>query len=345
MEVKESLRFGVLGTGVIVKDYHLPILLKSDRAEVMALGNQHPDSLYRLADEFNIKKTYTDFEEMAHAEDIDVVVIGLPNYLHAPVTIQMLKAGKHVLCEKPMAMNSAEAELMEETAKSTDRILMIAHMWRFDREILWLREVIDSGMLGTIFKIKAQAVSLGNLLPTPKSWFWDKRYAGGGSFADMGIHSIDLISFLFHDKIRPLTVFAQAGNYFQSATVEDTANAIIQYDNGITAIVETGWYHNFVDGPEGAMQVFGTKGYARTFPTEVHCTVSGAWGQYKPVLPPRSQQCDLPMYEAQIDHFIDSVLGKKRPQPDGQQGLRSMVLLDAIYESIRTGSSVSISDA
>jgi len=342
MKVSKRLRVGVLGTGVIVKDYHLPVLLKNDRAEVIALGNKHPDSLYRLADEFNIKTTYTDFETMAHDQDIDAVVIGLPNYLHAPVTIRMLEAGKHVLCEKPMAMSAAEAETMQHTAASTGRILMIAHMWRFDQEIRWLRAVIDSGVLGTIFKVKAQAVALGTLLPARNSWFWEKTYAGGGSFADIGIHVIDLISFLFHDSIRPRTVFAQAGNYFQAASVEDTANAIIRYDNGMSAIVETGWYHNFADGLEGAMQVFGMEGYARTFPTEMHYTVSGAWGQYRPVFPPRAQHCALPMYEAQMEHFLDSVLGKKRPEPDGQQGVQSMVLVDAIYESIRTGSSVSM---
>ena len=343
MNNSTKIRVGVLGTGVIVKDYHLPVLLKSDRADVVALGNKHPDSLYRLADEFNIKTTYTDFADMAHDEDIDAVIIGLPNYLHAPVTIQMLEAGKHVLCEKPMAMNAAEAERMQHTAASTDRILMIAHMWRFDHEIRWLREVIDSGVLGAIFKVKAHAVSLGTLLPARNSWFWDKTYAGGGCFVDMGVHSIDLISFLFHDSIRPRTVFAHAGNYFQAAPVEDTANAIIQYDNGMTAIIETGWYHNFFDGPEGAMQVFGTEGYARTFPTEMHCAISGAWGQYRPVFPPRAQQCNLPIYEAQMERFFDSVAGKNRPEPDGQQGVQSMVLLDAIYKSISTGSSVSVS--
>ncbi len=339
----KKLYFGLLGTGVIIKDFHLPILLKNNRVTVTALGNKHADSLNKLAEEFDIKKTYTDFQEMAKDQHLDAVVIGLPNYLHAPVTIQMLKAGKHVLCEKPMAMTSPEAELMVKTAESTDRILMIAHMWRFDKEIHWLREVIDSGILGSIFKIKTQAIAVENN-PSPNSWFLDNRYAGGGSFADMGIHSIDLISFLFHENIRPIKVFAQAGNYYHPASVEDTANAIIEYDNGITAIIETGWYHNFSDGPEGSVQVFGTKGYARTFPAEIRCTLYGAWGQYKPVMPERAQQCDLPMYEAQMDHFIDCMLNKNKAQPDKRQGLRSMILLDAVYESIRNGSSVAIDD-
>lgn len=92
------------------------------------------------------------------------------------------------------------------------------------------------------------------------------------------------------------------------------------------------------------MQVFGTKGYARTFPTELYCNLSGEWGKYKPVMPPRVQQCDLPMYEAQMDRFTDCVLGKKKPEPDAEQGRKSVVLLEAVYESIPSGTSVAVSN-
>jgi predicted dehydrogenase len=219
---------------------------------------------------------------------------------------------------------------------------MIGHMWRYDREIRWLRGIMDSGILGTVFKVKAHSISTVPNLPGGKSWFLDKRYAGWGAFADMGVHSIDLISFLFHDKVTPLSVYAHSDNFFRDADVEDTANAMIQYDNGVTALVETGWYHNYFDGPEGSMQVFGTKGYARTFPTELYCETAGEWGRYEPVMPPRAQQCDLPMYEAQVDHFIDCVLGNAQPEPDARLGRRSVVILEAAYRSMEQGTSVAI---
>ena len=135
------VRIGVLGTGIIMRDFHLLTLRNHPKAEVVAAGNLHAESLRRLAGDFNIPKTYTDFEEMARDSSIDAVVIGLPNYLHAPATVQMLEAGKHVLCEKPMAMSVAEGEGMVEAAHRTGRRLMIAHMWRFDRGVLWLRGV------------------------------------------------------------------------------------------------------------------------------------------------------------------------------------------------------------
>jgi predicted dehydrogenase len=344
MSRQEKVRFGLLGTGVIIQKYHLPSLLENPRAEVTALGNRRAESLADLATSLGIRKTYTDFERMAGDEGIDAVIVGLPNYLHAPVAIDMLKEGKHVLCEKPMAMSVAEAEAMAEAAGASGRVLMIGHMWRYDREVRWLRGVIDSGILGTVFKVKAHSVSTDPNLPGRQSWFLDRRYAGGGAFADMGVHAVDLISFLFHDRIRPVTVWARSGNFFQKADVEDTANAVIGYDNGMTALIETGWYHNYFDGPEGSVQVFGTRGYARTFPTELRCELAGEQGRYQPTMPARAQQCDLPMYEAQLDHFIDCVSGRAKPEPDARLGRRSMVVLEAAYRSMELGTSVDIKE-
>ena len=335
----EKVRIGLLGTGVIIRDYHWPVLRENERAEVVAIGNLRGDSLQTVARDLGIRGTYTDLELMSRDAGIDAVVIGLPNYLHAPVTIQMLRGGKDVLCEKPMAMTVKEARAMVDAADATGRKLMIAHMWRFDREIRWLRDVIDAGVLGTVFKVKAQDVLVSE---GPESWFIEPKHAGGGALADMGIHAIDTISFLFHDALRPVKVFAQMGTYHLPIEVEDTANVTVEYDNGMAAIIEAGWYHNFADGPEGAVQVFGTKGYARTFPTELHCEIGGAFGAYRPSMPPRKQQCDLPMYAAQMKHFIACVLGDESPVPDGRQGLVSMTVLEAAYQSARSGEAVSL---
>ena len=147
----DKVRVGILGTGIIIRDFHLPILKNHPQAEVVAAANLHPESLRQLAQEHGIPRAYPSLEAMAGDPEVDAVVIGLPNYLHAPVTIQMLEAGKHVLCEKPMALTVAEGQEMIAASRRTGRKLMIAHMWRFDREILWLRELVASGTLGKVF--------------------------------------------------------------------------------------------------------------------------------------------------------------------------------------------------
>lgn len=337
----EKARIGVLGTGVIIRDYHMQVLADNNRATMVAAGNLRLASLERLAQDFGIPVTYTDFDLMAQDPDIDAVVIGLPNFLHAPVTIRMLEEGKHVLCEKPMALTVADAQAMVDAADASGRKLMIAHMWRYDPEIRWLRDVISSGILGRVFKVKAQMVVFPDGPPLD-SWFVRPEYAGGGALADMGIHAIDTISFLFQDDVRATRVFAQTGTYIHDIGVDDTANVIVEYDNGVAAIIEAGWFHNFADGPEGAVQVFGTKGYARTFPTELHCDIGGAWGEYHPEMPPRRQQCDLQMYAAQMDHFLDCVLHDREPMPDGRLGLQSVVVLEEAYRSAESGESIAL---
>lgn len=336
----DRVRIGILGTGVIIRNYHMLTLKDNSRAEVVAAGNVRPDSLRALAEQYSIPRTYTDFDEMAHDPDIDAVVVGLPNYLHAPVTIAMLEAGKHVLCEKPMAMSVQEGEAMIEAAKRTGRRLMIAHMWRFDHEVKWLRDVVKSGVLGKVFKAKAHSIWPYDG-PSLESWFVKKQYAGGGVMADMAVHAIDTLRYLLGEA-RPLKVFATAGHYFRDIELDDTANLMLEFEGDITAFVEAGWYHLYADGLEGYAQAYGTEGYASTFPSELHANVEGVWSVTTPEMPPRKQQCDMPMYHRQMEHFLDCVINNEDPIPGGEEGLWAIRVLEAAYESARTGRAVDI---
>lgn len=335
-----KVRIGVLGTGIIIRDFHLVTLQDHPQAEVVAAGNMRPESLQRLAAKFNIPKRYTSFEDMAADPDIDAVVIGLPNYLHAPVTVQMLKAGKHVLCEKPMALSVAEGKEMIEAARQANRKLMIAHMWRFDPEILWLRRLVASGSLGKIFKAKSHAIWLYEG-PPPESWFVKPEFAGGGALADMGIHSIDTLRFVLGEA-RPVRVFANTGTHLRDIKLDDTATVLLEFEGGIASLIEAGWYHHFADGLEGYTQVYGTQGYARALPAELHSHVEGVWSVTRPNMPARKQQCDMPMYQAQMDHFIDCVLHDKEPSPGGEDGLWALRVLEAAYRSAKTGQAIAI---
>jgi predicted dehydrogenase len=336
----DKVRIGLLGTGIIVSDYHALTLQHNRRAEIVAAANLHPGSLERLSKSFDIPRTFTDFGEMAKDPGIDAVVIGLPNYLHAPVTVQMLEAGKHVLCEKPMALNVAEAEVMVNASQRTGRKLMIAHMWRFDPEILWLKNVVTSGRLGKVFKAKSHAIWLYEG-PAPGSWFVTPQFAGGGALADMGIHSIDTLRFVLGGA-RPTKVFANVGTHFEDIELDDTATVLVEFEGSVAGLIEAGWYHLHADGLEGYTQVYGTRGYARALPSELHTHVEGVWSVTHPQMPERQQQCDMPMYQAQMDHFLDCILEDSDPSPDGTDGLWAMRVLEAAYRSAQLGEAVAI---
>jgi predicted dehydrogenase len=337
----DRVRIGVLGTGAIVREFHLPALLQNPRAEVVAGGNLHAASLESLASEHAIKKTYTDLDQMAEDSGIDAVVNALPNYLHAPITIKMLHAGKHVLCEKPMAMTVAEAQAMVQAADVAGRKLMIAHPWRASQAYRWLRGVVEAGALGTVFKVRAHAV-LARGGPLPSSWFVRPELAGGGALADIGVHSIDTIAYVFGDRPRPVKVFARTATHFQPIAVEDTATAIVEYDDGMTAVIEAGWHHAFATSPHGAMELFGTQGYARTFPAEVRHAPEGVWQSDWPAAAMPTSHIDMEMYSAQINYFLDCVVHDAPPLCDGRRGLMDMRVLEAAYQSARSGESVSV---
>jgi predicted dehydrogenase len=335
------LRFGVLGTGRVVRDFHLPALAANSCARVVAIGNHQAASLGPLAREFQIEKTYTDFDMMARDREIDVVINALPNYLHSPVTISMLQHGKHVLCEKPMATTVSQAQAMAAAADTVGRQLMIAHVWRSNLEVRWLREIVRSGAIGTVTKAKAHAIVAGRG-PEADSWFVRREMSGGGALADVGIHGIDTLSFLFDDRLNPVKVTARTTNTQRPLEVEDTASVVIEYDNGLVAELEAGWYHPKACSPHGAVELFGTAGNARTLPARLEYHAGDVRRASVPSFGVHESPIDLPMYAAQIDDFVTCVLEDRQPACGGHQGVRNMIVLEAAYAAARGGSSVSL---
>ncbi len=337
----DPVRVGILGTGAIVREFHLPALAANFRARVVALGNLHPHSLEALRREYTIGKTYTDFNRMAQDPEIDAVVNALPTYLHAPITVMMLRAGKHVLCEKPMAMNVPEARALVEAAQAAKRQLMIGYVWRSESEVRSLRDLIAVGRIGKVLRVRGHSIVAGRG-PALDGWGVRHELAGGGALADVGSHTIDAISFLFQDRIRPVQVWAKTGTHFRPIEVEDTATVVIEYDNGMVAEIEAGWFHANAENPHGTIELFGTEGYARTLPLLIIPGGQNGAGGWTSGFTPQSDHITMPMYAAQIDRFLDCIVAGTEPPCDGHQGLGNMTILEAAYRSARERSTVTI---
>jgi predicted dehydrogenase len=336
----KPLGIGILGAGQVVRAFHLPALAGNVRARVVAIGNHRPESMHALAREFGIGKTYTDLDQMADDPEIDAVINALPNSLHAPLSVRMLEGGKHVLCEKPMATSVSQGREMAAAARAAGRTLMIGHVWRESPQVQWLRDVVRAGTLGTIFMVRAHAVVAGRG-PRLDSWFVRPEMAGGGALADVGIHSLDMISFLFDDRPQPVAVTARVGNSFQSLEVEDTASVWVEYDNAMAVEIEAGWFHHRASDAHGAIELFGTMGYARTLPAWLRCRVGHGWEESVPAVDCRHPDDDPGLYAAQMDHFLDAIVDGRPPACDAHQGVRSMILLEAAYRSAAEGTSIS----
>jgi predicted dehydrogenase len=328
-----TLKIALAGAGYIA-DIHARAIQAHPEAELAVLVEKFPEQAHKFAEQYPVDNLFSNVDEMIDVGGVDALVIGTPNFLHAPQAIAALDIGIHVMVEKPMAMDTAEARKMAQAADRAGAILMVAHCWRFDEEVLWLKE--RTSQLGKIVRTKGLGVHRNW---GPAGWFTQKALAGGGALADMGIHAIDTARFLLGDP-NPVSVYAKIGTYYGEFDVDDTGTILINWDNGTTSLVESGWWQPHMDGPEAATQLYGRKGFGQVFPTrlELPDPVNQILDLVEPGYPfPRDEHCPQVMYDRQMAYFIDSILKHQIPNPGAAEGIVNMQILDAAYRSAQTG--------
>ena len=330
-----SLKIAFTGTGHAAH-VHARAAQSIAGLELVAIVNHRAESMAEYATQFGISRQYMTIEALLTDGDVDVLCVNTPNYMHAPQAIAALEAGIHVMVEKPMALNAAEAEAMRQASEQSGAKLMVAHCWRFDEEVNWLKAQIDSGKLGKILCSKGYGVHVNW---GPGGWFVEARYAGGGALADMGIHAIDTARYLLGDP-QPLSVYAKIGTQYTDYDVDDSGTIWINWEGGATSIVESGWWWPHADGPEASTQLYGTAGFGQLFPTllELPDRAMEIVETIDPGYPPvREEHCPQEMYDAQMKHFIDCIGEDRQPNPGASEGLVNMRIVDAALESSRIG--------
>jgi len=330
------VRIAFAGTGGINKVHARAA--QTAGLELAAAVNHRPESMAAFGEEFGIARQYKDIEALLHDGNVDALVVSTPNYLHAPQTIAALNTGVHVMVEKPMAMNAAEAAQMNEAAAKSGATLMVAHCWRFHPEVQWLKT--QSAKLGRIIRTKAYSV---HVHWGPSGWFAQKKFAGGGAIADMGVHALDTTRFLLGDP-QPVSVYARISTHYGEYDVDDTGIIIVEWDNGTTSYIETGWWQPHSDSPEAGAQLYGLNGFGSVFPTRLELpnpeehrvdVIDGGFGTSESHQPQS-------LYDAQLKYFVECIEQKQTPIPGGLEGLTNMKVVDAAYESSRTGKVVEI---
>lgn len=306
--------------------------------ELVAAVNHRPESMAEFGKQFGIERQYDTVEALLKDGGLDALVVSTPNYLHAPQTISALHAGIHVIVEKPMAMDAPEAEQMCEAAKNSGALLMVAHCWRFHPEVQWLKA--QSAKLGRIIRTKAYSV---HVHWGPSGWFARKKFAGGGAMADMGVHALDTTRYLLGDP-QPVSVYARIGTHYGTYDVDDTGVIMVEWNNGTTSYIETGWWQPHSDSPEAGAQLYGLRGFGSVFPTRLELpnveenridVIDAGFGTSESHQPQS-------LYDAQLKYFVECVEKNHRPVPGGLEGWTNMKVVDAAYESSRTGKVVEI---
>ncbi|MBY5958497.1 Gfo/Idh/MocA family oxidoreductase [Membranicola marinus] len=334
----KTLRIALIGAGYIA-DYHARGLQTLDGVEMTSVVSGQLANAKKFAQKYDIPHAYDSIAEVVADDRIDAVIISTPNAFHAPYAIEFLQSGKDVFLEKPMAMDALEGQQIQDIAVQTGNLVMVGHMWRFDADTDCVKQSIESGRLGKIFKTKGYGIheNWG-----PSGWFTKQELAGGGALADMGVHAIDTVRYLLGDPL-PVKVYARIATHFGDYDVDDTGILMITWDNGTESIIESGWWHPHMDGPEASTGLYGTKGYASLFPTFLKLTKGEESSEtITPELPERTEHCDQVIYTNQMAHFVDCIRTRSTPVPGIKEGMVVLQIVDAAYESSKSGEAVKI---
>ncbi len=336
------LRIALAGVGGMAA-VHAAAFSRLDGVEVVAAVNHRAESLARFAGRFGVPRTYARLDDLLGAGGVEALVVCTPNALHAPQAIAALEAGVHVLVEKPMACTLGEARAMVAAAERAGRHLEVAHCWRHDVEAGWLRLRVAAGRIGRVVRTTGYGSHVGW---GPGGWFSRSELAGGGALVDMGVHAIDTARFLLGDPA-PRQVFARVGRWYgefeadPAADVDDTGLVVVQWEGGSVSVVECGWWQPHADGPEAGTRLFGTRGYASLFPTLLRSRGPEGGGDEEPGgFGPRRPHGLPAMYEAQAARFVAVLRGESTPAAPGHVALGTQAVLEAAYESSRTGEAV-----
>ena len=326
------VRWGIVGLGDIAARAVAPAIQAHAGSELVAICRRDPQLLDQYAQEFGVSQAYTSYDDMLAAGGLDAVYVATPVNLHGPQTLAALERGMHVLVEKPMAMDAAEAARMVETADGAGLKLGIAFYHRFYPINLRVREIVESGELGELIALHANTSGPFTMTPDdPKYWRVDRAQSGGGPLMDLGSHRLDIFYSLAG---RAAQVAAFSDQRVIPGDVEDTTSVIVQYHSGVQATISALWS---INPARGDYEVWCTDGHINVpFARGVEFTIER---------PDRSDTFTLPEHDLHdlplIADFVDGINGGT-PVLTGEGGLEVQRVIDAAYASAAEGRVVTL---
>ncbi len=344
--MSDKVRIGIVGTGNIAQTSHLPAFAKHKDAQVVAICDRNEQRAKEVADKVNAKYVFTDYNDLVNMKDIDAVDICTWNDTHAPITIAAAKAGKHILCEKPMSTSPELAEKMMKVVEENNVIFMLGLPQRFSAESKIIKAYSDAGIFGDIYYAKCGYIRRRG---TPIGWFTNPNKSGGGPVIDIGVHVIDM-TWYYMGKPKPVSVsacvYSEIGDYktkgvnrwraFDNDTVfgtEDSANGLIRFENGASMNFEASWALN---GKQTGIysSIHGTKAGADFKPF----TIYGEQANYLVDSTPVYEKEDN--FSNEIREFLDCIKDGRQPIATAWDGLQIQKILNGIYDSAKQGKEV-----
>jgi predicted dehydrogenase len=319
-----QVKWGLIGCGDIARKRVAPGLRDAAASELIAVSRAQSHLAESFAKEFGARKWYGDWRELLNDDEVDAVYIATPVHLHLPQTVAAAEAGKHVLCEKPMALNTPECDEMIDACRANHVKLGVSYYRHFYPVVERIRDVVSSGEIGSPVLVQINAFEWFNPAANePRSWLLRKQFAGGGPMFDFGCHRIEVLTNLF-GEIREVT--ATTANVLLDREVEDTAIALFEFERGIRAILAV---THVVSEPQDTFDLFGSRG-------SIHVPVLNA-GKMRVVsaagerteLHPPAANIHLPL----IEDFVNAVSADREPQVGGEIGRMVAEIEEKIYSA------------
>ena len=337
MLARKTLRIGLVGVGAAAQINHIPALKKTENVELVWLVDRDAEKAERVAQKFGVANSSGRLDQMLDDESVDAIDLCTPNYLHAPMAVAALEAGKHVMCERPFARSADEAAAMVKAAKKAERVVMCTVQHRFRADSQLLRRFVEKGELGHIFYAKAGWLRQRTEWDSDE-WRRQKKESGGGVVLDLGFQMLDLALWVMGSPaVESLTASVHRS---RKGEVEDSATAFLRCDNGATLALEFTW-GLLMEKDFAYLNLFGAGGAALLNPLRIHKGMHGALVNVTPNLDTTRNQYKQSM-ELQVAHFADALRRGVKPMGDGEEMLAVMQLMDAIYRSADQGKEVQL---
>ncbi len=349
--MSETLRIGIIGTGGVGKQNgrHLDA---DARGEIVALCDIIPERMDGFEKELGRPmRKYLDYHDLCADPEVDAIFVGTPNQVHVPAALAVVRAGKHVMCTKPLSDSLPSAIELVKEAEAAGVVNMMSLSTRFGPDCLYLQQQVRDGFFGDIYYGRARSVRRSGI----PDWNLGFIEAGGGAFRDMGVHVLDAAWWLM-GMPRPVSATGVAGakfgpfgkgyfsfrnppeEYWQKYGSDDFAGGFIRFENGAGLQVESFWASHMPEDLQ--VELFGEEGGGTLRPVQLYTTEHGA---------PKDVRIDIPKawrtgWQSIAKHFIDTVLDGSECMAPLRHGLVVQAMLEAVLESSRTGREVVIDE-
>lgn len=359
--MSKKIKIAVIGCGGICEHAHMPGYANMDNVEIVALCDIKLDRAKKLAEKYNVPAVYEDYNEVLNIPDLDAIDICTPNYLHSIIAVKALEKGLNVFCEKPDAINAAEAEKMKKAAIDSGKMLMVMRNNRYMPISSFMKKYIEEGKMGRIYAARC-GWQRRRGIPGKGGWFTTKEQSGGGPLIDLGVHMIDLTMWLMGNP-KPVAVTGCTYTEFANSDVSDSDNSkfgdknangtfdvedlamgFIRFDNGACMQIEFSWASN-IEKEKRFFELRGsTSGCAWDSVGQKLKIFTEEYGKTVDYLPNINNEAGTPIHEANLRHFVDCLFNGTEPMFVPQQGVNMVKILEAMYKSAQEGREIVLND-